>query len=293
MPSTGSIFAKPIKQCFTAPPGTVICAIDYAALEDRVIASLTRDTNKCGLFLEDLDGHSLSATYYYPDRVKALIGDFTDNKLASKQLKDLVDAENGAAKSVRQDSKPISFGLAYGAFPAKVASTVKIPLEDATQIFNSYHKELYPGITDYRENYVLPTSYQNGRIHLGLGFYLYTDNPDRDIRSLNNATAQFWSILTALTINKLHQLIDAAGLQDDILVISTIYDSIYFQVTDNARIIKWLNDMIIPIMTKDFMTDQTVHNDADLEVGLDWASLKRIPHNATVKDIAGILKSLH
>lgn len=107
-PSTGSIFAKPIKQCFTAPPGTVICAIDYAALEDRVMASLSRDANKCGLFLEDLDGHSLSATYYYLDRVTSIIGPFTDNKAASRLLKEQVDLGNKDAESVRQDSKPIS-----------------------------------------------------------------------------------------------------------------------------------------------------------------------------------------
>ena len=64
MPSTKSIYSKPIKKCFVAPPGYVVLAVDYGALEDRVIASLTRDTNKCAVFLQGLDGHALNTLGY-------------------------------------------------------------------------------------------------------------------------------------------------------------------------------------------------------------------------------------
>ena len=53
-PSTGSRFAKPVKKCFIAPKGKIILTADYSALEDRVIASLSRDVNKCNIFLQKI-----------------------------------------------------------------------------------------------------------------------------------------------------------------------------------------------------------------------------------------------
>ena len=225
-PSTGSRFAKPVKKCFTAPPGSIILTADYSALEDRVIASLSRDTNKCDIFLKNLDGHSLNALGYFKDKIEKLMPLTGDTPTDAINFKKLVDEKNKEADKLRQESKGPTFGLAYGAFPPKIAATLKISIEEAQQIFDNYHNVLYPGITNYRESYVLPTAKENGEIHLGLGFTLKTDDADRDIRTLANATCQFWSILTALTINKMHQLIDEEGLEHDVKVISTIYDSI-------------------------------------------------------------------
>jgi len=291
MPSTGSIFAKPIKQCFTAPPGFIIATADYSALEDRVIASLSRDTNKCNVFLEGLDGHCLNAYGYFPDEVAAQMPITGDTVIDVKAF-DKLRHSNKSLDAIRQKGKGATFGLSYGAFPPKVASSLKISLPAAEAIFNNYHNTLYPGITEYRENYVLPTARQHGQIHLGLGFYIKSDSPDRDIRTLNNATCQFWSILTALTINKMHQLIDDANLQDDIIVTSTIYDSIYFEVRNDPQIIKWLNDNLIPVMTKDFMPDQIVHNAANLDIGPNWANLVELPNDASLAHITQALKDI-
>jgi len=292
MPSTRSIYSKPIKQCLVAPPGKVILAIDYGALEDRVIASLSRDTNKCSIFLDGLDGHCLNAYGYFKEEIAELMTLTGDTRTDVTEFYRLVESGHKLLKAIRQKGKPATFGLSYGSYPPKVASSLKISLPAAEAIFNRYHEVLYPGITEYREKYVLPTAKEYGRIHLGLGCYISTDSPRKDIRTLNNATCQFWSLLTLLAINKVHQLIDASGLQNSIECISTIYDSIYYVVDDDPVIIQVLNDWLVPVLTRDFMEDQTIANEATAEIGYDWADMKQVPHNASTKDIQTVLDDL-
>ena len=286
-PSTKSIYAKPLKRCFKAKDDFVIYTADLSALEDRVISNLSGDVNKCNVFKEGLDGHSLNACGYYPKEIERVIGKFNNDVDRVKAFMQKNDEENSVIKDLRQKSKGPTFKLAYGGFPDVDKGGVI-----TQEIFDRYHNVLYPGITDYRENYVLPTAVNNGYIHLGLGCRLYTDDPHNDIRTLHNATVQFWSILTLIAVNELNYRIEQEKLQKYVQVQSTIYDSIYTQTYRDPEIIKWVNDNLIEVMTVQYLENEQIHNEAEGLIGLNWADLYKVPNNASIQQVEKVLALL-
>lgn len=182
-------------------------------------------------------------------------------------------------------------GLSYGAYPAKVAKSAKVSIKEAENIFNNYHNKLYPGIAFMREK-VLDTALKSGKVHLGLGCYINTANPHKEVRTIFNACSQFWSILTLLVINKLNILIRENNLQDKVEVVSTIYDSIYLHILKDKEVIRWVNDTIIELMTKDFLIETIVHNAAEGELGYNWCDTVAIPNNASIDTIQEVLNKL-
>ena len=289
MPSTKSIYAKPLKKCFvTGDDDYLVFTADLSALEDREIANLSGDENKQNVFIEGLDGHSLNACGYYKNDLEKIMGVNTNNVDYVKRFMALVEEENKAICDFRQKGKGPTFKLAYGGFPDAHKGGVI-----TQEIFDNYHGILYPGITDYRENYVLKTAQEQGYIHLGLGCRMYASNPSDSIRTLHNATIQFWSILTLIAINELHHRIREEKLEKYIQVNSTIYDSIYTRTYRDPEIIQWLNKNLIEVMTVQHLENEVVPNEAEGELGKNWADLHKVKNNASVDDIKEVLKIIY
>lgn len=286
LPSQGR-YSKPVKKCFIAADGFIILTADFNALEDRVLASITLDEGKCAILEKGLDGHAYNSLTYYANEVLPIIGTEGTYEDQVRRFTALVDQEHSALKKIRQTSKAVTFKLAYNGMSDSHKGGAITP-----EIYDNYHNVLYPGVKAYIDNYILPTAAKNNKLHLGLGFYINTTNPDRDVRTLHNATIQFWSILTILAINELHRRIDAANLSSDIKVIATIYDSIYLEVRKTPTLIKWANDNLIDCMTTPFMANQRIPNTAESDIGLNWAELHRIPNGASLEHIQSVLDTL-
>lgn len=160
------------------------------------------------------------------------------------------------------------------------------------EIFDRYHNELYPGVTRFREDYVIPVSKEQQYLHLNWGLRLYSDNPKSDLLSMNNANFQAYSDLTLIAAVKFRNLYLSQGNPHNIIGLNCIHDALYYELDDTPEAVKWLNDNLIACMVPDFLHNQTVHLRAECDFGYNQANMVTIPNNADLATIEAKLATL-
>ena len=263
-------------------------------VEDRVIANISGSKAKSDLILEGYDGHLYHACMYFRQKFIDELDlsqniDHTELVLAAMKA---LDEGNKTVKTLRQDSKGVTFGASYGAYPKKIAASIGCSLKEGEQIFDAYHNKLYPEITAYKENYVIPTTKQNGEIHMLLGAMLRSDDVDGDIRSIFNATIQSFSVITLIALAQFQRLIDKHDMNDKVKITNTIYDAGYFEVDLDPEVIKWTNDTFTPLLKQQYLTHEDIPNDAACDLGFNLSDMVELSHNASIEEIEEVLNKL-
>lgn len=101
LPATGSKYAKLIKSCFTAPPGYIMCGLDFSSLEDRISAVTTKDEEKRKIYRDGYDSHSYRAYNYFRDQMTDITEELERIRGLEKVIK--VTFDDGTSKYFAPD----------------------------------------------------------------------------------------------------------------------------------------------------------------------------------------------
>lgn len=125
---------REIRRAFIAPaPDWCIISADYSQIELRVLAHFCREPALLEAFAADTDIHQFVAMQIFNVPANQITGD------------------------MRRVAKTVNFGIIYGQTPFGLASTLKIPRDQAARFIDAY-KARFPGISHFTTQCVLDAS---------------------------------------------------------------------------------------------------------------------------------------
>jgi|TARA_R110000823_G_scaffold280662_5_gene398850 DNA polymerase-1 len=250
LPSTGSKFAKVIKECFQAPEGWVIVGADFSSLEDRISALTTKDPNKLKVYTDGYDGHCMRAFAYF-----------------GKQMPDIIDTVESINsievmyEALRQRSKGPTFALTYQGTSHTLVNTLGFSNIEAMEIEENYHK-LYKVSDDWVQDKLIQAS-KDGYVTGAFGLRLRTPLLAKTIlntrhtpfeaqsegRTAGNALGQSYGLLNNRAANEFMDKVHASEYRYSILPIAHIHDAQYYMVKADLDLVHWLNINLVDSMS--------------------------------------------
>jgi DNA polymerase-1 len=296
VPSGGNEFAKYIKQMVKAPKGWLFVGADFASLEDKISALLTRDPNKLKVYSDGYDGHSLRAFGYFHDLMP--------------DIEDTVESINSIAEKypkLRKLSKAPTFALTYFGTYLTLMTNCGFSEEEARKIEENYHA-LYK-VSDEWNAAKLAQAARDGYTTLAFGLRLFTpvlaasvrgharpSEAAAEERSAGNAFGQSYGLLNSRAAHAFMDRVIKAKLWNDIKPAAQIHDAQYYWVRRSVQLVKWVNDNLIPEMEWQDLPElehPTLKLGGELIVyDPDWSSELKIPNYASYGQIGDILNRI-
>lgn len=286
LPANGK-WGKMVKECFVAPEGWVFCFVDFAALEDRISALLSRDPNKLKIYIDGFDGHSVRTLRYFKHLLPPI--DPTDV--------DAVNAIETDFPDLRKKSKAPTFLMTYLGTAIGLVMNCGFERKEADFIYAAFHEEY--AATDAYNQRRLEEAARQGYITLAFGLRLRCpllkrspQEGDRrsfktlsaEKRTVNNADGQSYGMLNDRAVAEHMERVWNSEYREDILYINPIHDATYYLVRDDIDTLMFHNDSIVSAMQ--WQEDPRIAHDevklgGSLEIGYtSWADPISIPNYA-------------
>lgn len=283
----GSLYGKLIKSCFQAPRGQLFVGADFASLEDRINALLTKDPNKIKVYTDGFDGHCLRAYAYFGDQMP--------------DIEPTVDSINSIAKrypALRQDSKSPTFALTYLGTWKTMVKNLGWGADKAKRVEANYHK-LYAASTAWVKAKIDQAA-KDGYAEVAFGLRVRTpllkqtvlgvkntpQEAEAEARTLGNAVSgQSYGLLTNRAMNAFMERVWASPYRERILPVAMIHDAIYLLIDDDLEVVLWVNEHLIREMEWQELPE-IQHDQVKLGAELDifwpsWAEKLTIPNQCS------------
>jgi DNA polymerase-1 len=238
---------------------------DYKGIEMRVAAMYAQDSNMKKFFNEGE-------------------GDFhrwTASQITGKKPEDVTDAERTSAKSC-------SFGILYGAGPAKIAEQARMTEKQALKFIDQYFK-LFPGLKKWinsQKKFAERNLYVRsifGRIrHLpNAGSRNEALREAAFRRAINSPIQSDASDLTLHALTRIHKYLrnfKHFDVSKPSALRGSVHDSILLSVHDNdlTEILSVLKYKILESPDLDFIDSKGVKLGADIAIGKNWGEKETV-----------------
>ena len=312
LPSTGTKYAKVIKQCIRcapptrAEPGWLFGGADYLSLEDRIHALLTKDPNKLAVYIDGYDGHSLRAEAYFGSQMPDIQEELSAASDPSHRA-EIINSIADRYPHLRQLSKGPTFALTYLGTYRTLVKNFGLSQQEAITIEEGYH-ELYKVADAWAENEI-KFAHENGYVKLAFGLRLRTPllpkllwnhreswpyQGQQERKTATNALGQSYGLLNSHTCNLFMQRVwTHPEYRYQIFPAAQIHDAQYFVFRNDLAVVKWINDNLIECMEwnelPEIQHDQ-VKLGAEFDIFYpDWSNPITLPNRASEKQIRQIL----
>ncbi|CAL9971688.1 DNA polymerase [Vibrio phage D269] len=288
---SGSDYAKVIKKCFIAPDGWIFVGADFASLEDRIDALLTKDPNKIKVYTMGYDGHSYRAYYYFGEEMQGIDPDCPES----------INSIAVTYKGLRQDSKAPTFALTYDGTWRTMVTNLGWSEDKSKKVENNYN--LMYQVSRKWKTERLNQCCKDGYATVAFGLRVRTPLLKKSLlntkvttsqaaaesRTVGNAMGQSYGLLNSRAFNEFITKIKDSKHRMDFRPAALIHDAIYGYVRDDWDALAFVNHTMTSAMEWQELPE-IMHDEVKLGGDLDvfypnWASDFTLPRTDNVEEI--------